>query len=166
MKHYMLIVLAAVAFAGCRSFAKYPMAAPSADNMDDRLVGKWKLREDTNSNNFYEVYKSSAEPNVYHIRFWDRGGKNPTYETELFVTKVGMETFLNVGYFEPDFVNTGYFFLRVLRADADFNQLTAATVADTTLRYLHSKEEVGERIAENVHRAAFYSDTVHLYKAN
>jgi len=70
--------------------AKYPIDAPSMDNLNDGILGRWKFEEDTNKNNFYEIIRRKPYAlDKYHIKFWDRGGTNPSYEANMHFSKIG-----------------------------------------------------------------------------
>lgn len=71
--------------------AKYPIDAPSMDNLNDGILGRWKFEEDTNKNNFYEIIRRKPYAlDKYHIKFWDRGGQTlPTKRICIF-RKSGM----------------------------------------------------------------------------
>ena len=161
----MVIVLIAL-MVGCKSIANYPIDAPSSANIDDRIIGKWKFLEDTDKRNFYDVEKTyqNFSPNEYHVKFWNRGGTNPTYEANIHFSRIGNSLFLNIPYWEGHFENMGYFFLKILDVNADYTKMTTATVYDTTLRSLKNSAEVRERITKNLNNPAFYNDTVHFYK--
>jgi hypothetical protein len=153
-------------FLSCKSVSKYPIDEVSLNNLDDRIIGKWKFEEDTNKNNFYEVIprKEPYKTDRYHVKFWDRGGKNPTYEANIHFSKIGNVTFINVPYWEGNFTHKGYFFLRILETNADFTRMTTTTVYDTTLWELTSQAAVRERITRNLNNPSYYYDTVHFYK--
>lgn len=167
MKKYISIIfaLSVIFIAGCKSVANYPIDDPLAANADDRLIGKWKFREDTNKLNFYTIRKSET-PYKYHAQFWNRSGTNPTYEGSVYFSKIDNSLFLNIPCWEEEEEKMTYFFLKILAVNADYSQLTTATVFDTTMSTLKSKAEVRERIMKNLDNPEFYSDTVHFYKIN
>jgi len=161
----MLVLLPVLAAGQIKSVvARYPIDDPSIENLNDGILGRWKFEEDTNKNNFYEIIRGAPYAvDRYHILFWDRGGTNPTYESNMHFSKIGKARFINVPYFEGHFSHKGYFFLKILAVNADFTKMTAATVHDTTLWNL-DKAGVKQRIASNVNNPAYYYDTVHFYK--
>jgi len=167
MKQYKIlwaISLLAIISIGCKSVANYPISNYIATYQDSRIIGNWKFIEDTDKRNFYEVRKAHIDTGGFHVKFWDRGGTNPTYEANMYFSKIGGSLFINVPYWEGHFNNQGYFFLRVLEVNADFTKMTTATLYDTTLRSLGSSTEVRERIAKNLNNPAYYYDTAHFYK--
>ena len=159
----LLLLLAGAA--GVRNVvARFPIDEPSADNLHDGLVGKWKFEEDTNRNNFYEVIRKKPYAlDRYHLRFWDHGGTHPTYEANLHFSKVGNALFINMPYFEENFTRKGFFFLKVLDTNSGFTKITAAIVGDNTL-WEQSEAGVKQRIAKNMNNPSYFSDTIHLYK--
>jgi hypothetical protein len=150
---------------GCKSVATFPISDAVQENTDDRIIGKWKAIEDTNKNNYFEVL--AAHPNFknqYHVTIWDRGGTNATYEANCYFSKVGVTRFLNIPYWEGDFENRGYIFLKIIDVDDKFERLTTSTVKDFSLRSLKSKEEVKAHISKNLKKPDFYSDTLHFVR--
>ena len=162
---YSIILLLIAVVAGCKSVANFPISAPSSTDREDRIAGRWKLTEDTNKNNFFAIEKGNDyNPDKYHVQFWNKGGTNPTYEVEAYFSKIGNSMFLNVPYPEKGMEKRGYFFLKILDANADYTKITTATVHDTTLRSLKNEREVLKLITENIDNPAFYYDTCHFYK--
>lgn len=158
-----LILTVLLLYCSCDNISTYPISQPDASLDDDRLIGKWKFEEDTNKNNFYEVYPS-AYPHQYHVRFWNRGGTNPTYEGNVYYSKVQSDRFLNIPYFTSPLEGHWYIFLRILDINEDGSKMTGAVVGDETMRSLQSEKEVHNYIAQNINKRNFYLDTVHLYK--
>ena len=175
MKNLILIFCVLLA-AGCQSFSKYPISDAKADLYDMRLYGKWKFAEDTNKNNYYLVQKDhDPGTNKYHVMFFDRGGKNRTFEGSIYFSKVGDALFLNIPCWVrhadkytdaiKDYEETGgYFFIRVIDANGDYSKLTTATVLDDGLARLKSSKEVYTHIARHMNEPTYYHDTAHFYK--
>jgi hypothetical protein len=166
MKQALLIVIAALVWAGCKSTATYPIDEPTGDVINDGLVGKWKMEEDTDKRNYYLVEKW-RDPGEYHIKFYNRGGTNRTYESMLHYSIIDGQPFINARYFDlstGEMGNFGYFFLKVTEANKDYSKITLSLVGDTTMRGLTSSAEVKARIAANLHKRSFYSETVHMFK--
>lgn len=169
MKYYAFaIMLMGIVLLGssCKNTASYALdKEPVPEIQKDQVMGRWKFEEDTNSGNFYEITKADVSiPNQYHIRFWNRGGANPSYEANGFFSVVKGYGFFNVPYFEKGLTNFGYGFLKLVEIDADFTRLTAAVVGDETMRSLASEAEVRKYVTAHVDDPAFYSDTIHLFK--
>lgn len=161
----LLILYCLLTIYGCSNIANFPLSSPNEKVSDPRIMGVWKLEEDTNTNNFYEVCRID-EPFKYHTKFWDKGGTNPTYESAIFFSEVASERFINVPYFDGRPWVIRYMFLRVLNVDKDFTRITAAVVGDTTMRRIPHPKALRRHVAGNIHNSAFYSDTIHLYKTN
>ncbi len=156
------LVLCAI---GCNTPARFPIEAPLKVNMKDGIIGIWKFAEDTDKNNYYEVTASrSSVPYQYHVKFFNYGGTNATYEGNIYFSNVGGSTFINVPYLDEKTSRRGFFFLKVIDENFGFSKITTATVDDTTLWSLNSSAAVRQRISENLKNPKFYSDTVHLYK--
>ena len=167
MKYLLLILLLGPVLATGQVrnvVARYPISEPSDKNLDDRIIGRWKFEEDTNKNNFFEVIRRKPYAmDKYHIKFWDRGGTNPSLESNMHFSKVGKDTFINMPYFEDGFSHMGFFFLKILESNSDFTSFTAAVVGDTSLWDL-DKSAVTQRIKKNAGNPGYYMSTVHLHK--
>ncbi len=170
MKKYLLIVflIPVLYLFGCKNVAKYPMDPPSPDFVFDGVIGKWRVEEDTDKNNFIEVTKGRKDYR-YHVIYWEKGGTNPTLETYVHFSKLNSDIFLNAlcwdeyrekGYFQQ----AGYMFFKVVYMTPDFSKMAFTVVNDTTLGNLQSSLEVFNRVAKNLNNKAYYSDTTHLYK--
>lgn len=166
MKPITLLIITLLLFSSCKYTSTYPIDDAKENCMNDAIIGKWKLKEDTNKNNFYEVYRSVFSPNnSYHIRFFDRGGRNPHYEADVHFSCLESAQFLNVTYWEYDLdKNRGYFFLRILNVND--KDATVAMVTDNSLRELSNKEAVRQRITKNLSNPQYFKDTFHFYKGD
>lgn len=144
--------------------AKYPIDDPSIDNLNDGILGRWRFQEDTDKRNFYEVIRGNPyASDKYHLKFWNRGGTNPTYEANMHFSKIGNTLFINVPYFEDNFSHSGFFFLKILETNPEFTKITATVIHDVDLWNLN-QEEIKQRIVRNISNPSFYLDTVHFYK--
>lgn len=169
-------ILCVMLLTACESYSKYPISNAGAEVYDARLIGKWKLEEDTDKNNYYVVeHDYDIRTNKYHAQFYNRGGKNPSYEASIYFSKVGKDLFLNLPYWVrhedmyddkmDDYKQThGYFFVRILNANTDYTKITTATVQDDALANINSSEEVFARIEKNLNNPSYYHDTIHFYK--
>jgi hypothetical protein len=185
MKTYLLyIAIAAVLLmSACGTPSPFPLSFPSSKSIDDRIVGNWKMMEDTNTNNFYEITKRLPPMGAdfqYHVRFFNRGGTNPTYEANIFFTDfeasekdTGIK-FINVPYWKQvpgegdagHWENPGYFLVRVLETNKDFTKITTATVSDPALPQLRRAIQLENFMHDNINNPNIYSDTVHFYKVD
>ena len=163
-------------FAACGTPSAFPVSEPTAATVDDRIVGKWKYVEDTNKLNFYEVYKARGAESKYeyHVRFWNRGGTNPTYEANIHLSSLKDHQFINVPFWEKvgdkgdhnDWQNRGYFFLKILEQNNDFTRITTATVKSTELLKVQSSAEARTFLLQNLNNPRVFSDTAHFYKVS
>lgn len=162
-----IVLLCAICLlaAACRSTARYPIAAPSATATDDRVIGKWKLVEDTNHLNFYEVYKGYAN-HTYHIRFWNRGGANPTYEADVHFSDVEGTRFLNLPYinFDAPGRDISYFFLKLAYTSPRFDTVVVTPFTDTTMRQLASSQAVHMHIAAHANDSRYFKGVYHFFR--
>jgi hypothetical protein len=160
------LLVTAMSLSSCEGVSKYPISDAYPENNDDRIIGKWKVKEDSAKNDYYEI--TAAHPNFrnqYHFKVWDRGGTNPSYEGNCYFSKVGVTRFLNIPFHDDEMKDGGgYIFLRILEENEAFDNVTTTTVCDTNMRTLGSKEAVKAFIAKNLKNKLFYCDTAHLYK--
>jgi len=171
MKNLLLIAFSAlvVFLPCCKSVAWYPMDAPSAELMNDKVIGKWRVEEDTDKNNYFEVARSQRDY-MYDVTYWNMGGANPVYKTNLFFSKINNFLFLNVTCWKDERADSiyaqeaGYCFEKILKVDPEFTKMTMVTATDTSLAGLNSSLEVFNRVAKNLNVKSFYGDTVHFYK--
>lgn len=168
---YVHLVILVLLVAACGTPAKFPISFPSSKNVDDRIIGKWKFEEDTNKNNYYEISKS-VEEFQYHVRFFDRGGTNPTYEANVFFSNLNGVKFLNVPYYEkttdPKYVggmkNMGYFFLKISEANEDFSRLVTYTVTSKELSKIDNWRDLTRYIYEHEDDNNIFTNKAHFYK--
>jgi hypothetical protein len=115
-----ILLLSLTVFCGWRKVTYVPISVPVAETLDARLIGTWKLEEDTNHNNFYQITRGDIQ-HTYHIKFWDRGGTNPTYESFTYFSVLNGSRFINVPYFDRE-SPLRFILLRILEEDKDFTK--------------------------------------------
>jgi hypothetical protein len=147
---------------GCISFSPVAIDEKPSIKIDENLVGIWKMREDTNSHDYFVVENSSATE--YSVCYMNRGGDNRVFEhNPAFFSEVNGTKLLNVYYrdFSDDY---GYFFLKVLAIDHNGFEMTAVALSDTMMKHMKTSKDVRKRIADNINNTAFYKDTLHFRK--
>ena len=75
------------------------------------------------------------------------------------ISKVGQSYFLNIPY---NYHAKGFIFCRLIEVNPD--TIILAIVADETLKYLESSEQLKQRLEKNIDKKSFYKDTMHLHK--
>lgn len=169
MNRFLQIFLFSVIFFSCKNVARYPMDEPMSDLVNDKILGKWQAEEDTDKSNIIIITKSS-DSFKYDLKYWEHGGTNPTYESQIFFSKINDALFLNVACWDDVrndkvyYQKVGYMFFKVVYATPDFSKLALTNVADTSLQSTHSTLEVFNKIARNLNNKAYYEDTIHFYK--
>ena len=165
MKYILPLLCAALLLMsfGRKNVCRFPIDNASRIK-NDGIIGTWKWKEDTNKANFFEVSRCAPYSSpAYHVKFWDRGGTNPTFEANVHFSKVGDATFINVPYWEGlSSQFRGYFFLKIINANKGFTDITAAVVNDDQLGRM-DQAGLKQRIAARVNDPTFYSDTIHIY---
>ncbi|MCD6012858.1 MAG: hypothetical protein K0Q79_2720 [Flavipsychrobacter sp.] len=171
MKKYLLIVLPLLMMFSCKNVAKYPMDEPMPELVNDGLIGKWQANEDSDKNNIIVITKSN-DSFKYDLKYWENGGSNPKYVSQVHFSKINETLFLNVACWDDIrndkvyYQKVGYIFFKVVYATPDYSKLVLTTVSDTSLCSLKSGLEVFNRIAKNLNNKAYYHDTLHFYKLN
>lgn len=157
MKNYtiLLSLLGITLFTiGCVT-AKYPIDATPLIKQDKRLLGKWKPVKKEDGKDVYTI--SANDEYTYKVSFKDKGSKK-TEVCTAYLSDIDNVKFLNVRFKEDSTEN--YFFLRLL--DIKSNDITVASIGDTTLKALNSAQEVRSSFSKNLYKASFYDDTVHF----
>ncbi len=164
MRKYILILTAFVGLllaTGCNRVSKYPIDDPARIKIDNTLLGKWVMKEDTLKTNYFVI--SKKDDFKYNITYMNQGGTNRQYENfEAFISKINNTRFLNVQYYFGD--TKGYFFLKLLDVNEAGDEVTTATVIDSTMMDIAKPAEVRARITRNVSNPAFFADTAHFFK--
>jgi hypothetical protein len=158
---YSIVVACLLSVFGCNRVSKYAIDDPARVRIDNTLLGKWILREDTSKTNYFLVTKK--DDFKYFVTYMNQGGTHVQYENfEVFLSKVNNARFLNVQYYYKSV--QGYFFLKLLNINESGDEITTATVADSTLYEITKPAEVRARITRNLENPAFFADTAHFYK--
>lgn len=139
---------------------------------DDKQPSYWQSSSLVTPNISYVENKKVA----YYISRMSNGGRRPLYQQfGAFMSEVKGEKFLNIRYaYVPrendqwlkEKAEEGYFFVRIISLNKNADTLTTCIVADKIMVQLKSSKEVRKRIAKNLKKPAFYSDTLHFYKAS
>lgn len=163
-----LLLLPVVAFFSCTHVAKYPMDEPMAELVFDGIKGTWKAEEDTDKNNIIVITKAT-DSYKYDLKYWEKGGTNPKYESQVHFSKINDALFLNVACWDDLRYNSyyqmvGYAFFKVVYATPDFSKMALAHVVDPELEHMTTTLEIFNRMARNLNNKAYYKDTIHLYK--
>jgi len=104
------------------------------------------------------------------------GINRPIQQYTVFTSRVGNATFLNVDFNYEDCTEgsnnfnrkketEGYCFAK-LSVNEDHNIVTISEVADSTLKFLVSSQEVRNRIARNANIPSFYGEPAHFYRVS
>lgn len=154
-------LLCALVVASCNRVSKYPIDDPARIKIDNTLLGKWVMKEDTLKTNYFLITKK--DDFRYNITYMNKGGTNRQYENfEAFISKINNVRFLNVQYYFGD--TKGYFFLKLIDVSESGDDVTTATVIDSTMMDIPKPAEVRARVTRNVNNPAFFADTAHFFK--
>jgi hypothetical protein len=147
--------------AGCDDLSKYPIDEKPIVKTDTRLVGKWAEKKEKGRNSIYTMAKK--DETSYNILIKDSKSKI-SEQYDAFLSDVNAATFLNVACKNDRDSLQGYSLIRILNINAAGNMLTAASVADSTMKDITSSAAVRERIRAHLNDPKFYRDTVLFYK--
>ncbi len=155
----LVLLLFVLCFGACDYVSMYSIDKPALIKMDTRMLGIWKLVEDTSLANYF-IIERKDDYNC-KITYMNKNGENPQFaHFPAFFSMVDSVSFLNVSY--KDYNSQGFFFLKVL--DFNVNVLTVAMYADTNLSKTHTPLEVRAEIERNVHDPRYFKDVYHLRK--
>ncbi len=164
----MLLLLLAFAFPvisgnGIKNVSMYPLGDMYKVRIDDHLQGIWKLREDTDKNNYFILEKQ--DDYTYSITYMDHGGDNRGLEHgRAFFSEIGGTKFLNVTNWNSHNV-PGYIFLKIKEISAPRSwDMTACLVTDTTLDKFAGNAELQALVEKNLNNPAFYGQDLHFRK--
>ena len=138
---------------------------PSVES-DPHMQGIWKLREDTDSHNYFVVERDGAYK--FNITYMNRSGDNRGLEhASMHFSKVNGVTFLNAPYSsffsEPQFHGTVLLRLDSVSSPRSWNA-TFTVVTDTNLYKMASSAELREYVSANMNKKGFYGKQLHFRK--
>lgn len=158
---YVIVILLISAALSCNRISKYPIDDPARIKIDNTLLGKWVMKEDTSKTNYFIVKKK--DDFKYGVTYMNEGGTHVQYDDfTVFLSKVNNSRFLNVQYYYQSV--QGYFFLKIIDINEAGDEITTCTVADSTLSELTKPSEVKGKIARNINNPDFFSDTAHFIR--
>jgi hypothetical protein len=164
MKNLLLfgvIAFVVVLFTGCNNVSRFPIDDPARIKIDNTLLGKWHLKEDTDRNNYFLIKKK--DDYHYFFTYMNRGGTYRVYENfDGFLSKVNNSRFLNITYWHEEV--TGYILVRLLEVSESGDEITTTNIADTTLMEIKNPAEVRAKIGRNLGNPNFFRDTAHFEK--
>lgn len=146
---------------------QYPLDKSPKKEIDAHLQGIWKLREDTNANNYFIVERDGD----YHLSltYMNRGGDNRGLEHfRATFSEVNGIHFMNAPYssfsIEDNF--KGIVLLRIDPASLVNRswEITAKLVTDSNLYKMKSSEELRAYVSSNMNKPDFYGKELHFKK--
>lgn len=142
--------------------AKFPIDEKATVPIDYRLVGIWKMEEDTNKHNYFVVEK--RDDFQYNVTYMNQNGNNRRYEHwGVSISEINNTKFFNIPFSSwPDGNNSGFIFMKINNIDKDGWHMSGALVNDTTLKNMTSSVEVRKRITENMDIKSYFSKPLHF----
>lgn len=162
------VLFISFAVIGCKGYAKYPMMQMTGIKTDPKLIGIWRLQEDTDKHNFFVI--EPVDDYHYALTYMNKGGINRVFENYgAYISDINGTKFFNVTYRNIDWdamttTEEGYIFFKVVDTDELGWQMTLVLVTDTSMKACKNSIEVRDRIARNINNPDFYDQPVHLYK--
>lgn len=145
---------------------QYPLDEYPTVETDIHMQGIWKLKEDTNYNNYFVVERDGTFR--FNITYMNRGGDNRGLEhASAWLSEVNRVKFLNAPY--SSFFSDEEFFGKVLLRIDEVSKprswnVTVTLVADTNLYKMKSSEELRDYVAKNMQSPGFYGKQLHFRK--
>ncbi|MBX2905768.1 MAG: hypothetical protein KF744_07010 [Taibaiella sp.] len=138
---------------------------PSIES-DPHMQGIWKLREDTDSHNYFVVERDGNYR--FSITYMNRSGDNRGLEhAEMHFSKVNDVTFLNAPYSsffdEPSFHGNVLLRLDSVSTPRSWN-VVFTLVTDNNLYKMKDSHELREYVANNMKKPGFYGKQLHFRK--
>jgi hypothetical protein len=133
---------------------------------DIHMQGVWKLKEDTNSNNYFVVERDGASR--FSITYMNRGGDNRGLEhAGAFFSEVNGVKFLNAPYrsffAKPEFSGTVLLRVDEISEPRAWN-MTVTLVTDPNLYKMSSSKELREYVEKHMNAEGFYGKQLHFKK--
>ena len=145
---------------GIKNVSKHRLGEKTGLHMNERISGIWKLKEDTNSHNYFVLQNDDAEKD-FVITYMNRGGDNRGLEhgTLYFLDLNGSKYMACSNW---NWQHSGWIFLKVSQV-GKFD-ITAQLVVDTNIHKMKSSEELRAHFVKNANNPAFVGDTLHFRK--
>jgi hypothetical protein len=158
----LFISIATLAIAGCNSVAHYPIDEKPQIPIDYRLVGIWKMEEDTNKHNYFVIEK--LDDYQYNMTYMNQDGNNRGYEHwRGSISNINNAKFINIPYSDwPDGNNHGLIFMKINNIEKEGWTMSGAFVNDSGLKNCKSSAEVRKRIADNMDKNSYFSKELHF----
>ncbi len=103
-------------FISCESYAPVPIDDKPIVKIDKRLLGIWKMLEDTDKHNYFVI--ETLDSYRYNMTYMNRGGDNRGLEHfPGFISDVNKVKFLNITYRDRSKKTGSYFFLKILQIE-------------------------------------------------
>lgn len=172
MRNLLIVVFAVMMSAPCiaqppvKFLCDYQLDERPFTETDHHMQGIWKLKEDTNANNYFVVERDGSYR--LNITYMNRGGDNRGLEhTTAFFSEIDGVKFLNAPYSsfigEPSF--RGTVLLRVDEVDEPrcWN-VTFTLVTDPNLYKMKGSAELRTYIRQHLKDPAIYGKQLHFRK--
>jgi hypothetical protein len=155
-----VILLACMLMAmACKYTASFPIDQPAKLKIDPRLLGIWKMQEDTSCSNYFVV----EQKDDYHYKatYINKNGDNAVYSHfPIHYSEIEGSGFLNVSYVDQGYLT--YFFTRV--TDMSNEKMTLVMYADSSILKAASPDTVRMTIKRHLDDPGYFRDTFHFRK--
>ncbi|MBL7718916.1 MAG: hypothetical protein JNL72_08775 [Flavipsychrobacter sp.] len=145
---------------GIKNVSKYKPSTAGSLHMNDPLEGIWKMKEDTDTHNYFVLQKDKEE-RKFIITYMNRSGDNRGLEHGgLYFMDVKGTTYIACSNWIWE--KPGYFFMKV--TEVGKFKLTAQLVVDTNIYKMKSDNEMRAHFEKNATNNAFVGEPVHFVK--
>ena len=183
-----LLVVTVLASA-CRGYSRHPVDSKPQEEIDERLLGKWRPLEDPDTENYVlvktveniHVSKSREKHSenwkkgdlacdrcFYSMTYFDYHGRNPLFGGwEAFASKIKGNIFINLSYRDTTSGRRdkqGYLLLLVSRISPKSDTVSISVVGDPQITDLQASQSVRNYVEQNVTNPMLYSRTLHFVR--
>lgn len=176
----------------CRGYSRHPIDPLPQEEIDRRLLGKWRPLEDPDTDNYILVLKGDNEVNkrsfsrlhnnlehwkdasltcktcFYSVTYFNHHGTNPYLQSwSAFPSKVNGHTFLNQNYRDTARANNdelGFLLAHVTSISPTADTVTLSIVGEPQITNLPASLMVRHYLEQNVTNPMLYSRTLHFVR--
>ena len=130
-------------------------------SVDEHLLGKWQLLEDTDRLGFFTIGKQNNFQ--YKISYKTGiGSIKELSQNTAFVSELNNIKFINIFYIKDKL--RGYLLFKLSELDTVNNKFSVSMVIDSSIEQIDNRDEVRELISNNLNNTNFFSKEFHLQK--
>lgn len=146
---------------GIKNACKVSIDEKPVVRIDDHLQGIWKLKEDTDSHNYFIIEKDGDYE--YSITYMNCGGNNRGLEHGgFFFSEINGVKYINIGNWDEDY--RGYIFFKIKSISKGSWDMVANLVTDPALTKVKDRSELRKLLAQDADNPTFLGKELHFRK--